>query len=393
MESLRRTFLSLIKNINTNFQRKLDVNWENRMNAIIGARGVGKTTFMLQHIKQAHKSLDNVLYASLDNLYFYEKGLEEVVDLFYNYGGRYLYLDEVHKYTSWSRILKNIYDNYPDLNIVFTSSSVIDIYKGDADLSRRAVKYTMNGLSFREYLMLVHNIKVSSYTLEEILFNHEKIFLDLPKDFTVLIAFKNYLINGYYPFTLEPEFLSKLQNAINTVIEVDLNKAEGLSHNKIEQIKKIMGVIAESAPFKPNISAISQKTGISRDIIHGAIYQLKRAKLLNLLHAKNKGISSLQKPNKLYLENSNLMYALKDNPDIGNIRETFLLNQLANNNHAVHASKEADFLIDGLYFFEVGGRNKDHSQIKLLKNAFLVKDDIEAGSKNVIPLWMFGLLY
>ncbi|MEH0152680.1 AAA family ATPase [Limibacter armeniacum] len=393
MELLQKSFLNLLRNTDNSFQRTLNVNWDNRMIAIVGARGVGKTTYIMQHIKQRHKNLDEVLYASLDHLYFYERPLMDVVDEFVSYGGKYLYLDEVHKYDGWSRVLKNIYDHYPNLKVAFTSSSILDVFKGDADLSRRVVKYEMNGMSFREYLRLVRNITLSQLTLEQLLTEHTSYYINLPKDFLPLPVFKEYLQSGYYPFTIEPDFLTKLHNALMNVIELDLSQVENLTQNKVVQVKKVLGVIAESAPFKPNISQLAQKLQISRDIILSIIHLLEKAKILNLLQAPNKGVSLLQKPDKIYLENTNLMYALKDLPDIGNIRETFFMNQLQNAGHSVRSSESTDFLVDQEFSFEIGGRSKKQTQVKALKNAFVVKDGIESGMGNVVPLWMFGVLY
>lgn len=394
METLNRTFQSLLRNTNLTFQRQIPINWENRMIAIVGARGVGKTTFLLQHIKKNHLDhIDRVLYTSLDNLYFYEHQLLETIEEFYLKGGRFLFLDEVHKYDNWSRILKNIYDSYTDLKVIFTSSSILDIYHGDADLSRRVVKYEMNGMSFREYLQLTQNINLATYDLHKILNHQEQIFYTLPQGFSPLAFFNQYLEEGYFPFTTEPDFLIKLNTALNNVIEIDLAKIENLSQNKVHQIKQVLGVIAESVPFKPNISKLSQKLNISRDIILSIIYLLEKAKIINLLQVDNKGISKLQKPDKIFLENTNLMYALKDQPDIGNIRETFFYNQLKNAGHTVLYSKATDFKIDENYHFEIGGPNKKQAQIKGLQNAFVVKDKIEVGQDNILPLWMFGLLY
>lgn len=393
MELLRKTFITLLKNTESKFERKLPINWDNKMIAITGARGVGKTTFLLQHIKNSHKDLSQVLYVSLDNLYFYENPLIELVDEFYDYGGRYLYLDEVHKYTHWSSSLKNIYDNYPEIKVVFTSSSILDIYKGDSDLSRRAIKYAMHGLSFREYLLFRYQIRLNEFSLQDILFRQEQLTLNLPKDFFPLSYFKAYLKDGYFPFGKEPDFLQKLMNAINNVIESDLGKIENLSQNKIEQVKRVLGVIAESAPFKPNISSLSNKLQINRDIILTILFQLERGRILNLLRPSNSGVSILQKPDKIYLENTNLMHALKIRPDLGNIRETFFYNQMLNAGFAVNTNKQADFLVNNKYSFEIGGRDKKKVQIQGLDNAFVVKDDLAFGSGNIIPIWMFGMMY
>jgi len=393
MEAIRRIFLALLKETDTTFKRTMEVNWQNRMIAITGARGVGKTTFLLQHIKENHPELNQVLYLSLDSLYFYDRELIELVDEFYQYGGRYLYLDEVHKYSHWSLALKNIYDNYPKLSIVFTSSSILDIYQGDADLSRRVVKYEMTGLSFREYLLMEKIADLPILTLEQLLNNHEKIALNLPENFQPLPHFKNYLKEGYYPFFNESDYLLKLLSALNNVIGMDLAKIENLSQNKIEQIKKVLGVIAESVPFKPNITSLSQKLNINRDIILSMLYQLQKGRILNLLSAPNKGVSVLQKPEKIYLENTNLMYALKIQPEMGTIRETFFLNQLTNSGSEINYSKQTDFLVNVRYSFEIGGSKKGNRQILGLKNGFVIKDNITIGSQSTLPLWMFGLLY
>ncbi|MBI9067267.1 MAG: AAA family ATPase [Salinivirgaceae bacterium] len=397
MDNLIQQFQSRLISLNFTFKRYLckQINWNNRLIAIIGARGVGKTTLLLQHIKENHKDLNEVLYVSLDNLYFGKNTLSDFADEFVKLGGKYLYIDEVHKYPNWSVEIKNIYDNYPELFIVITGSSALDIHKGKGDLSRRIVIYRMNGLSFREFIKLKYGIDFKVYTLKDITENAIEIAQHINAEIKPIKLFKEYLKTGYYPFFTEgnDHYYERLEQAVNEIIETDLPAMEPIDFSAVYNIKKLLMVIAELVPFKPNVSKLSVKIGINRDTLLKYLYWLQRADLLLLLTSDTYGISKMNKPEKVYLNNSNLIYALSgDSANIGTVRETFFFNQL-NVKHKITYPGKADFLVDNKFIFEIGGKNKTQKQIIGLKNAFIVADNIEYAYKNTIPVWMFGFLY
>jgi len=372
-----------------------NIDWEWRMNGIVGARGTGKTTLLLQKLKKLQKEGKEVLYVRLDDLFFTENNVYEMADSFRKNGGQYLYLDEVHKYEGWARELKNIYDSMPALKVVFSGSSIIELSKQKIDLSRRALMYEMVGLSFREYMIMTGVLEFPVLLLEDILDNHRNIVSDIITDIPVLKYFKNYLKSGFYPYFLEPnrDYLSTLEQVIRTVVEVDLRHIEDFNIANSKKMLTLLRILAASTPFKPNISKISQKVELHRHTVLHYLQYLDKAKLLRLLNEANRYISRLQKPDKIFLDNPNLFYAL--NPEmvnIGSLRETFALNQLSVK-HEVFLHKRADFFVDNKYVIEIGGRNKETKQIKDLENAFLFVDDIEIGDKNRIPLWLLGFLY
>lgn len=398
MEILFSTSKNLLNQVDHAFFRFLfdQIDWNQRMIAIKGPRGSGKTTLMLQRIKYGINANPNeTLYVTADHYWFYTNNLVETATSFYQNGGRFLFIDEVHKYQNWSRELKNIYDSYPDLKVVFSSSSALDIYRGESDLSRRVMTYELPGLSFREYLKIKKGLDLPVFSLDEIQKNHSSISSEVAQSFHPLPEFHIYLKTGNLPIFNEtnlsiiPIFL---QQIINTVIESDLAFIADYNAGTAYKVKKLMGVLAESVPFKPNLTAIAKKIETSRDSLYEWLNQLEKARLLNFLIAEGKGVSLLQKPDKIYLENTNLAYALKATPDIGSIRETFLLNQLKTLKKEVRLPKSGDFLVDDLVI-EVGGKNKDASQIKHLENYVIAADEIEHGYGKKIPLWVFGLMY
>lgn len=334
---------------------------------------------------------------SLDNLWLSKNSLLDFVERFSVYGGTHLFVDEVHKYPNWSLEMKNVYDNYPELKTVFTGSSILEIYKSDADLSRRAVKFELYGLSFREYLALEKVIDLPVLSLNEIVQNHIDIADDIRNKIKIIPFFKNYLKNGYYPIYREGvrSYFNKITNIINTTLEKDLPSVEKIDYNGIYNVKKLLMVLATLVPYTPNIEKLSAEMQLNRASTLKYLHYLNKAALTNQLLVPNKGMSLLTKPEKVYLNNTNLIYTL--NPDdttisTGNIRETFFFNQLKVK-HAVNLPKQGDFLIDKKYMFEVGGKNKSFEQIKDVKNSFVVIDDVEIGAQNKIPLWLFGLMY
>ncbi len=375
-----------------NFMHTID--WNNRLIGIKGSRGVGKTTLLLQYIRLNFKPDSRVLYISLDNLYFLENNLYDLVYDFYKKGGEFIAIDEVHKYANWAIEIKNIYDDMPNLKLAFTGSSLLHINQAKADLSRRVVMYNMPGLSFREFLQFETKVDFDTYSLNEILEEHIAISIDITQKIKPLKYFKDYLHNGYYPFYLENKksFHQKLSETILTILEVDIPQYALIQTSNITMLKKLLAVISNSVPFKPNMNALSQRTGISLNTMKGYIQLLNEAELIQSLYVEYKGINSLGKPEKIYLNNTNLMINLSPDADIGNIRETFFFNQLSNR-YKVNASKKVDFIIDNQYHFELGGKNKTAEQIKNLNSAYIIKDDIEIGVDRIIPLWLFGFLY
>lgn len=304
-------------------------------------------------------------------------------------------LDEVHKYPNWSREIKLIYDNFPDLNIIFTSSSMLEIYKGESDLSRRAVSYNLKELSFREFITFETKKILQAYSFLEILENHHSIAIALQDKIKPLPLFKKYLKTGAYPYYKENEtlYIQKLQNTINLIIEIDINAVEELQYDTLVKLKKLLIAIASSAPFTPNITKLSERVGVSRNMLVKSIKILVRAGLVNELYKDSSGLGVLTKPEKLYLNNSNLMYALAaENIKIGNVRETFFVNQFKSL-HQINLSEKADFVIDKTYTFEIGGKRKTKRQITGLENVYVAKDNIEIGIGNVIPVWLFGFMY
>ncbi len=389
MDKLFEQFRKLLKEIDTGFFRYIysEINWKSRMIGLTGPRGVGKTTLVLQHIKK-NLNPSETLYVTAEDFYFADNKLIELAGDFVKRGGKYLFIDEIHKYKDWAKELKLIYDYHPELNVVFTGSSVLDIKKGASDLSRRAVMYNMQGLSFREYLQLFHQMAVQPYSLEEIL-DHKA---ELPGVKHPLPFFEDYLKRGYYPFALEEDFNLRLQQIVNQTLETDIPLFAGMNVSTGRKLKQLLAIIAKSVPFKPNMTSIATALSSSRNNITDYCLFVEEAGMIAQLRNSTGGIRGLGKVDKIYLDNTNLIYSLaNDNSNAGNIRETFFLNQLRVK-YDVMVSPIADFLI-GDYTFEVGGKNKGMKQIQGMDKAFIVKDDIELGYLNTIPLWQFGLTY
>ena len=389
MDKLQAFFSKKLLETDTRFHRyKYDeINWNNRLIGLTGPRGVGKTTLVLQYIKE-NLNRDEVLYVTVEDFYFVNNKLVDLAELFVKRGGKYLFIDEIHKYENWARELKLIYDYHSELKVFFTGSSVLDINKGASDLSRRAVMYHMQGLSFREYLELFEGITLPKYSIDDIL-NHK---VEMPEDFRPFVYFEKYLKQGYYPFSIEDDFEIKLRQIINITIENDIPQYAGMNVSTARKLKQLLAIIAESVPFKPNVSSIATMLNASRNSIADYCLYLEEAGLIAQLRDDTGGIRGLGKVNKIYLDNPNLMYSLAgDKTDVGNIRETFFFNQTRMIDDVI-TSSVADFRI-GEITFEVGGKNKKQKQIQGVDNAFVVKDDIEFGYMNVLPLWQFGLLY
>lgn len=389
MDQLFEYSNKLINEVDVTFVRYLysEINWRNRLLGLVGPRGVGKTTLVLQHIQQNLNKADT-LYVTAEDFYFASNRLVDLADRFAKLGGKYLFIDEIHKYPDWAKELKLIYDYHSSLNVIFTGSSVLDIKKGSADLSRRAVVYHMQGLSFREYLALFYDIDVNVFSLNEII-NHQVVVPQVPHP---LALFGNYVERGYYPFSKEDDYDMRLRQIINQTLESDIPLYASMNVSTGRKLIQLLSIISQSVPFKPNMSKIAEMLGISRNNMADYLLYIEEAGLIAQLRDNTGGIRGLGKVNKVYLDNTNLIFNLGDDiQNKGNIRETFFLNQ-TRVKHRVTSSAKTDFSIGELNF-EIGGRNKDQKQIKTVENGYVVKDDIESGYLNTIPLWHFGLMY
>ncbi len=398
MEQLHAQHLRLLSHLDTPHKRSLatEINWNSRLIGIRGARGVGKTTMMLQHIKEHYGVAPaTALYVSLDHLYFSRHSLIELAENFYYHGGKCLCLDEVHKYEGWSREIKNIYDAFPDLKIVFTGSSLLNILNAEADLSRRCVSYDLQGLSFREYLLFKENIELPVFSLSDILQHPLETSNAIVANCRPLQYFGNYLQEGYYPFFLQDniDYLTQLQKVVSMILEIELPQIGNVDVGKVRKLRSLLSVVSSGVPFSVDISKMAQATELNRNTVLNYLANLYRAKLINMLYSDNVNLKRMQKPDKIYMENTNLLYALSlTQVETGTARETFFVNQLSYS-HMVEYGKKADFVIDRTYTVEVGGQSKDGRQIANTPNAFVAADGIEYAMGNKIPLWLFGFMY
>ena len=399
MEKLISFQDNLLRNITSDFKRYLyhQIDFDQRMIAIKGIRGVGKTTMLLQYLKT--QNLSKSLYVTADHPWFYTKNLLETAEEWHKLGGKLLIIDEVHKYKNWSAELKNIYDGFPSMKVIFTASSALDIYRGEADLSRRVLTYTLHGLSFREYLIINKIATIKTYDLATILTNHRSITSQIMEQLeTPIPYFRAYLRHGYLPFYAsqkanEQDYLTRVFQIIDASLAYDLAFINDYSAEHQAKIKKLLGILSQTVPFIPNILELASQLQIGRNTLLMLLQNLEQAALINLIHKTGKGTSVLQKPDKITLENTNFCYALSNIPDEGSMRETFFVNQLKNAGHKVEVSDLADYLVDEKTTVEIGGKSKKKKQIKDIEDAFVIKDNIESGFGNIIPLWLFGFLY
>jgi predicted AAA+ superfamily ATPase len=400
MEKLFLKSRLLIREQSIDFKRFIfeKIDWKDRMIGILGARGTGKTTLLLQYAAQEfhEENPRRVLYITLDDIYFSENSLVDLAEEFEKLGGEILILDEVHKYPNWAREIKNIYDFQRKLKIIFTGSSIIDLIKENVDLSRRAIFYNLPGLSFREYLKIEGIVDFDPISLPILLQKHETVAAEITKFIRPLAHFPAYLKAGYYPFFQENPntYFIRIEQVIKLILESDLQFIKGIDPQNIRKLYQLLYVLSQSVPFVPNISKLSEKIGITRNTLVIYLDYLEKAKIINTIQAAGKSTSILQKPDKIYLENTNLGYAIsKREINIGNERETFFLNQLKNSGHLINLPKNGDFLVDDTFLFEIGGSGKSKSQLNNEPNSFVVSDGIEIGFDSKIPIWLFGFLY
>jgi uncharacterized protein len=396
MEKLYDFHASYIKKTKSTFRRYLmdGINWEAKLIAIKGAKGVGKTTMMLQYLKENFTG-NEALYISMDSLIVKPYTIFEIAEYHVNRGGTHLFIDEIHKYTDWSREIKTIHDLFSDLFVVFSGSSILQIYKSFADLSRRVVSYDLEGLSFREFLELETGNSFKKIELTELLKNHISIAEDVATKVNIFKHFDNYLRYGYYPFYLENkrDFNTKLEHVINNSLDIDLPFMLEINVHNLFKIKKLLYILATQLPFQPNITKLAESLELNRNTLNNYLYYLSESKLLKLLTDSGKSYSTLSKPEKIYMQNTNLIYAISgDEVNKGTLRELYFLNQVSAIK-AVNYTQKGDFIVDNKYVFEVGGAQKSFSQIADLKESYLAIDDVQIGRGNKIPLWMFGFLY
>jgi uncharacterized protein len=388
----------LKKELQSIFKRGLfgAIQWDKRLIGIKGARGTGKTTLLLQRLKELKLPATEAAYFSLDDLYFTGHNLKDTASLFYKRGGRYLFLDEVHKYAGWAREIKNLYDLYPHLKIAFTGSSVIDIARQEADLSRRVTMYELHGLSYREYLGL-NKIQVPDLLDIETICSKKQGWKEMfNPSFKPLQHFAHYLKNGYYPFFIEEQedVLNKIRQMTRLIVEYDMAELKDFDIRNAKKMLQLLYVISVNVPFKPNLTNLAEKSQIHRNSVNNYLYFLEQARLIRLLYPAGISVATLQKPEKIYLNNTSLAYALSENkPEKGNLRETFFLSQLSVS-HKINYSSSGDFIVNDKYLFEVGGKTKSTKQIRHIKNSFRVLDDVDySASPDTLPLWLFGFMY
>ena len=373
------------------------INWDAQLVAIKGPRGVGKTTLMLQYMKQHYEVYSReVLYCTLDSVYFSNHTLLELVDVFVKNGGKHLFLDEVHKYPTWSKEIKEVYDMYPDLKVVFSASSLLNILNADADLSRRCIPYEMQGLSFREFLLFYKQLDLPICTLEEVLTSPGNICSEVNKVCRPLPLFREYLQYGYYPFYLKNQidYYTSIEQVVNFIVETELPQLCGIDVGNVRKIKALLGILASSVPFEVDISKLATTIGIHRNTVIEYLNSLEKAKLLHLLYADLLSVKKMQKPDKIYLDNPNLLYALASHPvKIGTARETFVVNHLSCDHEIEYGKKTGDFKVNGKYTLEVGGEGKTYNQIADVPDSYILADGIETPYRCKLPIWVVGFLY
>lgn len=403
MDTLYRKSDRLLANTSTEIIReKMDeIYWNTQLVSIIGAKGVGKSTLIKQYLKQHYALGDRtVLYCSADTVDFSMRTLVGLAEEFVMRGGELLVIDEIHKYhsgtTDWSREIKEIYELFPDLRMIVSGSSLLSLKEGDADLSRRAVKYTMPGLSFREALRFYHGLTFPRWSLEDILEHPYDLWQTVTAKCKPVALFKEYLEKGYYPFLLEGdgEYYTKIEQVVNYIIETELPQICKVDVSNVRKLQALIAMICSEVPFELNANRIAAALEIGRDTVVEYLKYLGDAKVLNLLYSDKKKIGKLTKPDKIYMENTNLMYALAPTKvEVGTLRETFAICALSESHSVEYGKTQGDFKVDAKYTFEIGGRNKTFSQIAGVKDSYIFADDWDMPDGAKLPLWMLGFLY
>ena len=387
-----------VNNISMETKRFLlqKIDWRDRLISITGSRGTGKTTLILQHIRETFPvESETALYVSMDNLWFETNALSDLIDFHYKNGGTHVFIDEIHYLKNWQKILKNIYDDYPELHIVYTGSSLLKIDYESGDLSRRQIVYKLPGLSFREYLYFEDAVSIEAISLQELLQKHIGLAADLANKVKIFSLFNEYLVRGYYPFYKEvfSGYDIRLAQITNQILESDYPAVEAINYASVQRIKKMLYILAQSCPQTPNMSELYRQLETDRNQGLKMLYILEKANLLNLLPSQKASLKNMTRPEKIYCDNTNIMFSLTEKIDTGTKRETFFLNQIKSAGINITYPEQGDFLVDDKYLFEIGGKGKRYSQIKDIPNSYLAIDDEEIGRGNRIPLWMFGLLY
>lgn len=398
METLIKKHQILISQVSTELVRNMlnRINWDKQLVAIKGSRGVGKTTLIRQYIKQRYGvTAGEALYCMMDSIYFTNHSLLDLAERFHAMGGRHLFLDEVHKYPTWSKEIKEIYDLYPDLKITFSGSSLIQILNADADLSRRVLSYTMEGLSFREFLHFYKKIELPAYSLDEILEHSDEICQKVNALCRPQRFFEEYLKVGYYPFYdgNAEEYYSRIENVVSFIIDQEMTQFCGIEMAYTRKLKALIAFLAENTPYEVNIAKLATYLGINKNTVLSYLAYLERAELIHLLYSDNKSVTKMQKPDKIYLQNPNILFALGQNSNKGTIRECFAVNQLSVNHSVEYGKTTGDFKIDGKYTFEVGGERKTFDQIADIPNSYILADEMEFPIGKKVPLWLMGFLY
>ena len=373
------------------------IDWRDRLICLKGPKGTGKTTLLLQHIREAFGvRSERAVYLAADNIWFSSHDIMDAVDYFHSHGYTHLFIDEVHQLPEWSKVIKTITDTYPQLNVVFSGSSILKLSKGSADLSRRQAVYDLKGLSFREFLELESVLKADPVGLEDVLSGHRRIAGDICEKVKILPLFERYLVSGYYPIyrSVASQFAERLVAIVNNVLDVDFPAVEDVELATVRKTKKMLMVIAGSCPQQsPNMSALYRELETNRNLGLKMFSALERAELIATLSTGNDKLRNLSRPEKIFLGDTNLMHALVPSPASGTVRETYFTNQLRASGHAVSSPSQGDFLVDGKHLFEVGGKGKGFKQIADVPDSYVVNDDVEIGIGNKIPLWLFGFLY
>lgn len=388
-----------MQTVNLDFLRGLmnRINWNDRLILIKGQRGVGKTTLMLQRILKVFGSTDTstVLYVSLDNIYFASHGLLDFIEQFHKMGGKYLFIDEVHKYKNWSREIKNAYDEFTDLKMVLSGSSLVNMIEGEADLSRRCISYEMQGLSFREYIEMFHRQHFDITNLDDILRHGNDICTEINAKVRPIALFNQYLRLGYYPFLIEGKdsYYTRIENVISMTIETELPQLRGLDIGNIRKIQALLVALSSGLPYILDTTKLSSISGIARTTLLQYLLYLHEARLINLLYSDMLTVKRMQKPDKIYIENTNLLHTLSDAVNHGTEREVFFVNQLSLSHQIEYSKTAADFTIDHTYTIEVGGHSKGNKQLEGVANGYIAAGDEEYAIGNKIPLWLFGFLY